>query len=279
VTRRRPAVAVVVLVVCVAAIVVAAITDASTSLPILLVFVYAGGAVAILGGSTRGTRTRDLRRDSLYRRAQTAARLRPLRFHGLRHSFGSLVILEFDPVSVKDFMGHANVTTTERYLHARSRRTDAARMTKAFAGDAVVLSVEREGQRQTVRVYDGAHGVNELHRHTAAPKQAGEVFHSGSVGEGMRAAIAECMTGYAQMIEAWNRGRTAKPVLPTPPFSRRSIWASNATPIPMARASLTPNSRTQDVRSHEPLRRVVRLSCARLTAAGSCSCRRHAAAA
>jgi hypothetical protein len=78
------------------------------------------------------------------------------------------VILEFDPVSVKDFMGHANVTTTERYLHARSRRTDAARMTKAFAGDAVVLSVEREGQRQTVRVYDGAHGVNELHRHTAA---------------------------------------------------------------------------------------------------------------
>ena len=106
------------------------------------------------------------------------------------------MILEFDPVSVKDFMGHGNVTTTERYLHARSRRTDAARMTKAFAGDAVVLSVEREGQRQTVRVYDGAHGVNELHRHTAAgPKQAGEVFHGGSVGEGMRAAIAECMTG------------------------------------------------------------------------------------
>ena len=72
-----------------------------------------------------------------YRRAQSAAGLRPLRFHDLRHSFGSLVIREFDPVSVKDFMGHAKITTTERYLYARSRRTDAARMTKAFAPEQI----------------------------------------------------------------------------------------------------------------------------------------------
>ena len=71
-----------------------------------------------------------------YRRTQDAAGLRPLRFHDLRHSFGSLVIREFDPVAVKDFMGHSKITTTERYLHARSRRTDAARLTKAFAGEA-----------------------------------------------------------------------------------------------------------------------------------------------
>jgi integrase len=70
-----------------------------------------------------------------YRRAQAAAGLRPLRFHDLRHSFGSLVIREFDPASVKAFMGHAKITTTERYLHARSRRTDAARLTRAFTGE------------------------------------------------------------------------------------------------------------------------------------------------
>ncbi len=70
-----------------------------------------------------------------YRRAQDAAELRPLRFHDLRHSFGSLVIREFDPVAVKDFMGHSKITTTERYLHARSRRTDAVRLTKALAGE------------------------------------------------------------------------------------------------------------------------------------------------
>lgn len=67
-----------------------------------------------------------------YKRAQQAAGLRELRFHDLRHSFGSLIIREFDPVSVKSFMGHSKLTTTERYLHARSRRTDALRLTKAF---------------------------------------------------------------------------------------------------------------------------------------------------
>jgi integrase len=70
-----------------------------------------------------------------YRRAQRAAGVRPLRFHDLRHSFGSLVIRQFDPVAVKAFMGHSKITTTERYLHARPRRTDAARLTKAFGRD------------------------------------------------------------------------------------------------------------------------------------------------
>jgi hypothetical protein len=51
------------------------------------------------------------------------------------------VIREFDPVSVKDSMGHAKIITTERHLHARSRRTDAARMTKAFVGDAVEIAL------------------------------------------------------------------------------------------------------------------------------------------
>jgi integrase len=75
-----------------------------------------------------------------YRRAQQAAGLRPLRFHDLRHSFGSHVIREFDPAAVKAFMGHAKISTTERYLHARSRSTDAARLTKAFgASDSAAV--------------------------------------------------------------------------------------------------------------------------------------------
>src|SRR4051812_17570100 len=80
-----------------------------------------------------------------YRRAQTAAGLRPLRFHDLRHSFGSLVIRKFDPVAVKAFMGHSKITTTERYLHARSRRTDAARLTKAFSGEDLADAVHTAG--------------------------------------------------------------------------------------------------------------------------------------
>ena len=70
-----------------------------------------------------------------YGRAQAAAGIRKLRFHDLRHSFGTLVIREFDPATVKEFMGHAKLSTTERYLHAKPRRGDAARLTRAFSGD------------------------------------------------------------------------------------------------------------------------------------------------
>lgn len=71
---------------------------------------------------------------------------------------------------------------------------------------SVVLTVWDEGRRQTVRVYDAAHGFNEMHRHTAAGgKQPGERFHEGTLGGGMRAAIDEVRRGYREMIEAWRR--------------------------------------------------------------------------
>jgi integrase len=66
-------------------------------------------------------------------RAQQAAGVRVRRFHDLRHTFGSLAIRRFDLVTVKDMMGHSKLTTTERYLHARPRPTDAAKLTEIFA--------------------------------------------------------------------------------------------------------------------------------------------------
>jgi integrase len=70
------------------------------------------------------------------RRAQDAAGLRPLRFHDLRHSFGSLVVREVDTATLKAWMGHAKLTTTERYLHSKPRHTDVVRLDRAFSGDA-----------------------------------------------------------------------------------------------------------------------------------------------
>jgi hypothetical protein len=71
---------------------------------------------------------------------------------------------------------------------------------------SVVLTVREEGRAHTVRVYDAAHGFNELHRHTASGgKQPGERFHAVTLGEGMRAAIGEVRRGYREMIEAWRR--------------------------------------------------------------------------
>lgn len=66
-------------------------------------------------------------------RAQKAAEVRPRRFHDLRHTFGSLAVRAFDPVAVQSMMGHASLRTTERYLHARPRTGDAARLTAVFA--------------------------------------------------------------------------------------------------------------------------------------------------
>jgi ferredoxin-NADP reductase len=70
---------------------------------------------------------------------------------------------------------------------------------------AVVLTVDDEnGEAVTVRVYDGAHGANDMHRHDRSGKKAtAETFHTGTLGEGMRAAITAIRTGYKKMIDAW----------------------------------------------------------------------------
>lgn len=54
------------------------------------------------------------------------------RFHDLRHTFGSLAIRNLDSVTVQAMMGHSRLTTTERYLHAKPRTDDAARLSAAF---------------------------------------------------------------------------------------------------------------------------------------------------
>jgi hypothetical protein len=69
---------------------------------------------------------------------------------------------------------------------------------------SIVLLVEEDEQIETVRVYDGAHGENEMHRYSRqGGKQAAEVFHRGTLGEGMRSAIETIERGYAVMIEGW----------------------------------------------------------------------------
>ena len=68
-----------------------------------------------------------------YKRARDAAGMRPLRWHDLRHTFGSLLVASgVDLVSVKDAMGHAQLGTTSRYLHARPATERAAAFTAAF---------------------------------------------------------------------------------------------------------------------------------------------------
>lgn len=71
--------------------------------------------------------------------------------------------------------------------------------------DYAVILVRESGTRtETIRVYDSAHGQNEMHRYTSSGgKQPGTQFHSGTLGEGMRAAIKQVKAGHLQMIEGW----------------------------------------------------------------------------
>jgi hypothetical protein len=69
---------------------------------------------------------------------------------------------------------------------------------------AVVLLLVTIAGKETVRVYDGRHGFNEMHRYTrAGEKRDGTKFHSGTLDEGKDAAIDAIKRGYGEMIEGW----------------------------------------------------------------------------
>ena len=85
--------------------------------------VFAGELGAYLDGSA-------LRRR--YKEALSRAGLRPLRFHDLRHTFGTRMIAKADIRRVQEWMGHADIQTTMRYLHYAPHTEDAALVAEAF---------------------------------------------------------------------------------------------------------------------------------------------------
>jgi integrase len=68
-----------------------------------------------------------------YKAARARARLRPLRFHDLRHTFGTLAVRKAEVPAVQAWMGHADIQTTMRYVHHRDRGDEARLLAQAFA--------------------------------------------------------------------------------------------------------------------------------------------------
>jgi integrase len=77
-----------------------------------------------------------------YKKALERACLRDLRFHDLRHTFGTCVIATASILKVKEWMGHADVATTMRYLHFAPQAADAALVAQAFEQRAALVGVE-----------------------------------------------------------------------------------------------------------------------------------------
>lgn len=87
------------------------------------------GVVGVVGGHLDSNQVR-----KVYRKALQDAGLRRLRFHDLRHTFGTRAVEKAESiVELKEWMGHANVQTTMRYLHYKSKADAAKRLSEAFA--------------------------------------------------------------------------------------------------------------------------------------------------
>jgi hypothetical protein len=67
----------------------------------------------------------------------------------------------------------------------------------------VVLLAIRDGAQHTVRVFDNAHGRNDMHRYRQGDKQPAETFSEATPGEAMREAIRWVLDSYREMIETW----------------------------------------------------------------------------
>ena len=85
--------------------------------------VFVGTAGGYLDGSA-------LRRR--YGAALVRAGLRQLRFHDLRHTFGTRMIAKADIRRVQEWMGHSSIQTTMQYLHYAPREEDAQLVAEAF---------------------------------------------------------------------------------------------------------------------------------------------------
>lgn len=87
----------------------------------------------VLVGTVRGAKTDGSALRRRYEAARERAGLPPLRFHDLRHTFGSLAVdAGASLVQVQAWMGHSAIQTTMRYLHTKSRPADAALLDRAF---------------------------------------------------------------------------------------------------------------------------------------------------
>ena len=86
----------------------------------------------IVFGTITGVIENDEQIRRRYHRALRAAGLPRVRFHDLRHVFGSTAVKAFVLSDVQAMLGHAHITTTMRYVHHRPGKDDGAKLAAAF---------------------------------------------------------------------------------------------------------------------------------------------------
>ncbi|HYM80605.1 MAG TPA: site-specific integrase [Candidatus Limnocylindria bacterium] len=77
----------------------------------------------------------DNRLRTRFREARDSAGIEPLRFHDLRHTFGTLAVRVFPLTDVKAFMGHADIQTTMLYVHHVPQHDAADKLSAALSAE------------------------------------------------------------------------------------------------------------------------------------------------
>ncbi|MGH2603027.1 MAG: tyrosine-type recombinase/integrase [Dehalococcoidia bacterium] len=70
------------------------------------------------------------------------AKLEHIRFHDLRHTFGTLAVQVFPLSDVKAYMGHADITTTMIYVHHVPQVDAAQRLSAALSSEAAAMPAQ-----------------------------------------------------------------------------------------------------------------------------------------
>ena len=97
------------------------------------------GSEHLVFPSSTGFYFDDARLRRRYKQALADAGLDPMRFHDLRHTFGTIAVQAFPLSDVKAFMGHADIQTTMIYVHHVPQHDAAERLSRIVsrAGDFV----------------------------------------------------------------------------------------------------------------------------------------------
>ncbi len=85
--------------------------------------------------STTGFYFDDSRLRRRYKKALADAELEPMRFHDLRHTFGTIAVQAFPLSDVKAFMGHADIQTTMIYVHHVPQHDAAERLSQVVSSE------------------------------------------------------------------------------------------------------------------------------------------------
>jgi integrase len=71
-----------------------------------------------------------------FKSALSTAGLKPIRFHDLRHTYGTIAVQVFALSDVKAYMGHADIATTMRYVHHVPQHDAADKLSRLIATEA-----------------------------------------------------------------------------------------------------------------------------------------------